>query len=389
MRGMAPSVRGRVGAEARSAALLSTRDLTLLTAGRSGFTLVLVSTSFPTTRAGSPAIEAENLVKRFGDFTAVDDISFSVPAGSVLGLLGPNGSGKTTTIRMMTTLSPPTSGTARVAGYDVQRDPAEVRKAMGLTAQSATVDELLTGRENLRLIGDLYGLPKKMVKRRADELLEQFSLTDAATKVAKSYSGGMRRRLDLAASLVAAPPVLFLDEPTTGLDPRSRNELWDVLRSLVRDGTTLLLTTQYLDEADQLADNVIVIDHGKVIAEGTPLQLKDRSGAASLVITVSRPEDVDEAARVLAGHIGEFHIDADARRLTAPSEGVSALAGIAAAFTGAGIELDDIGLQRPSLDDVFLSLTGRRAEEPQEGRPGTDGHTGGPRDEIDEQEQQS
>ncbi|WP_194860828.1 ATP-binding cassette domain-containing protein [Dietzia sp. SYD-A1] len=313
----------------------------------------------------APAIEAEHLVKKFGDFTAVDDISFTVPPGTVLGLLGPNGSGKTTTIRMMTTLSPPTSGTARVAGHDVTTAPAEVRKAMGLTAQAATVDELLTGRENLRLIGDLYGLPKKRVKSRADELLEKFSLSDAATRVAKSYSGGMRRRLDLAASLVAAPPVLFLDEPTTGLDPRSRNELWDVLRDLVRDGTTLLLTTQYLDEADQLADRVIVIDHGRVIAEGTPLQLKDRSGAASLVITVSRPDDVDEAVRVLDGRIGELHVDRDARRLTAPSEGVSALAGIAAAFTEAGIELDDIGLQRPSLDDVFLSLTGRRAEDPE------------------------
>ena len=323
-----------------------------------------MTTPHPAARANTsaPAIEAEKLVKKFGDFTAVDGISFTVPTGSVLGLLGPNGSGKTTTIRMMTTLSPPTSGTARVAGYDIQRQPAEVRKAMGLTAQAATVDELLTGRENLRLIGDLYGLPKKQVKARADELLEKFSLTDAAAKVAKSYSGGMPRRLDLAASLVAAPPVLFLDEPTTGLDPRSRNELWDVLRDLVREGTTLLLTTQYLDEADQLADNVIVIDHGKVIAEGTPLQLKDRSGAASLVITVSRPDDVDAAAQVLEGRIEEFHVDHDSRRITAPSEGVSALAGIAAAFTEAGIELDDIGLQRPSLDDVFLSLTGRRAE---------------------------
>ncbi|WP_230928196.1 ATP-binding cassette domain-containing protein [Dietzia aurantiaca] len=346
-----------------------------------------MTTPAPAARAtpSAPAIEAENLVKRFGDFTAVDGISFSVPTGSVLGLLGPNGSGKTTTIRMMTTLSPPTSGTARVAGYDVLRRPAEVRRAMGLTAQSATVDELLTGRENLRLIGDLYGLPKKSVKARADELLDKFSLTDAATKVAKSYSGGMRRRLDLAASLVAAPPVLFLDEPTTGLDPRSRNELWDVLRDLVRDGTTLLLTTQYLDEADQLADNVIVIDHGKVIAEGTPLQLKDRSGAASLVITVSRPEDVDGAARVLAGRIEEYHVDHDSRRITAPSEGVSALAGIASAFSEAGIELDDIGLQRPSLDDVFLSLTGRRAEEPEADAS----NVGDGRDETTEQEQRA
>ncbi len=328
-------------------------------------------------RSGAPAIEAENLVKTFGDFTAVDDISFTVPTGTVLGLLGPNGAGKTTVVRMMTTLSPPTSGTARVAGHDVLREPAAVRRSMGLTAQSATVDELLTGRENLRLIGDLYGLPAKQVRARADELLEKFSLADAATRPAKTYSGGMRRRLDLAASLVAAPPVLFLDEPTTGLDPRSRNELWDVLRDLVRDGTTLLLTTQYLEEADQLADRVIVIDHGGVIADGTPLELKDRSGAASLVVTVSRPEDVDRAVDILAARIADLHVDRDARRITAPSEGVSALAGIAAAFTEAGIELDDIGLQRPSLDDVFLSLTGRRAE-----------HSGDPDDETTTEEPQ-
>lgn len=320
----------------------------------------VVSTRSP---SGAPAIEAENLVKKFGDFTAVDDISFSVPTGSVLGLLGPNGAGKTTTVRMMTTLSPPTAGTARVAGHDVVREAPAVRRSMGMTAQSATVDELLTGRENLHLIGDLYGLPKKFVRTRADELLEKFSLADAATRTAKTYSGGMRRRLDLAASLVAAPPVLFLDEPTTGLDPRSRNELWDVLRDLVREGTTLLLTTQYLEEADQLADRVIVIDHGRVIADGTPLQLKDRSGAASLVVTVSRPEDVDRSVDILAARIADLHVDRDARRITAPSEGVSALAGIAAAFTDAGIELDDIGLQRPSLDDVFLSLTGRPTDD--------------------------
>ena len=321
---------------------------------------------FPVTRpqgGDAPAIEADHLVKRFGDFTAVDDISFAVPTGTVLGLLGPNGAGKTTTVRMMTTLSPPTSGTARVAGHDVVREPAAVRRAMGLTAQSATVDELLTGRENLQLIGDLYGLPRKRVRARADELLEKFSLADAATRVAKSYSGGMRRRLDLAASLVAAPPVLFLDEPTTGLDPRARIELWDVLRELVREGTTLLLTTQYLDEADHLADRIIVVDHGRVIADGTPLQLKDASGAASLVVTVARPTDMPAAEQILAKHVTDLRVDRDARRLTAPSEGVSALAVIAGDFTSAGIELDDIGLQRPSLDDVFLSLTGHAAED--------------------------
>ena len=213
-----------------------------------------------------PAIEAEELVKHFGETVAVDGVSFSVPRGSVLGLLGPNGAGKTTTVRMMTTLTTPTSGTARVAGHDVIREPDAVRRAMGLTGQTATVDELLTGRENLWLIGNLYGLERATIRRQTDELLERFSLSDAADRTIKTYSGGMRRRLDLAVSLVATPPVLFLDEPTTGLDPRSRVELWEVLRGLVRDGTTLLLTTQYLEEGDQLADRFVVIDHGRVIA---------------------------------------------------------------------------------------------------------------------------
>ena len=310
----------------------------------------------------APAIEAIGLVKKFGDFTAVDDVSFSVPAGTVFSMLGPNGAGKTTTVRMMTTLSIPTSGTARVAGYDVVADPDAVRHRMGLTAQSATVDELLTGRENLRLIGDLYGLDRALVKRSTDELLERFSLTESGGKVVKDYSGGMRRRLDLAASLIATPPVLFLDEPTTGLDPRSRVELWGVLRDLVRDGTTLFLTTQYLDEADQLADRIVVVDHGRIIAEGTPLELKDQSGAASLVVTVSRPGEVDRAAEIVRSEIGEIHVDRDARHITAPAEGVGALTRIANRLDDAGIDLDDIGLQRPSLDDVFLNLTGHRAE---------------------------
>jgi ABC-2 type transport system ATP-binding protein len=312
----------------------------------------------------APAIEAVDLVKKFGDFTAVDGVSFAVPEGSVFSMLGPNGAGKTTTVRMMTTLSRPTSGTARVAGFDVVRDADAVRHRMGLTAQSATVDELLTGRENLRLIGDLYGLPRQLVRRQADELLERFSLTDAGDKVVKDFSGGMRRRLDLAASLVATPPVLFLDEPTTGLDPRSRVELWGVLRDLVRDGTTLFLTTQYLDEADQLADRIVVVDHGKVIADGTPLELKDQSGRASLVVAVSRPEEVERAADVVRAEVPDIHVDRDSRRITAAAEGVGALTRIAARLEEAGIELDDIGLQRPSLDDVFLTLTGHRAEDP-------------------------
>ncbi|KGN40192.1 daunorubicin ABC transporter ATPase [Knoellia aerolata DSM 18566] len=308
-------------------------------------------------------MEAVGLVKRFGDFTAVDDVSFEVPKGSVFGLLGPNGAGKTTIVRMMTTLAIPTRGSARVAGHDVVTEPEAVRASMGLTAQSATVDDLLTGRENLRLIGDLYGLPRKVVRSRADELLERFSLDESGDKVVKDYSGGMRRRIDLAVSLIAAPAVLFLDEPTTGLDPRSRVELWDVLRGLVRDGTTLLLTTQYLDEADQLADTIVVIDHGRIIAQGTPLELKDQSGAASLVVTVSRHDQVQQAAALLRGVVGDIHVDADARKLTAPAGDVAALASIAGRLDEAGIDVDDLGMQRPSLDDVFLALTGHKAEE--------------------------
>lgn len=309
-----------------------------------------------------PAIEAIGLVKKFGDFTAVDDVSFTVPRGSVLGLLGPNGAGKTTTVRMMTTLSEPTEGTARVAGYDVRTHPDQVRAAMGLTGQAASVDELLTGRENLRLIGDLYGLSAKRVRTLSDQLLEQFSLTEAGDKIVRDYSGGMRRRIDLAVSLIAAPPVLFLDEPTTGLDPRSRNELWDVLRGLVRDGTTLLLTTQYLEEADQLADNIIVIDKGRIIAQGTALQLKDQSGAARLQVTVSQADRLDEAVAIVREVFHDVQVDPDARQITAPAEGLAAMTRLAARFDQSGMQLDDIGLQRPSLDDVFLKLTGHKAD---------------------------
>ena len=309
------------------------------------------------------AIEAEHLVKRFGETLAVDDVSFAVPQGTVLGLLGPNGAGKTTTVRMMTTLTRPTSGTARVAGHDVVREPDAVRRSMGLTGQAATVDELLTGRENLRLIGSLYGLPSRYVREAGAVLLERFALSDAADRVVKTYSGGMRRRLDLAVSLIATPPVLFLDEPTTGLDPRSRVELWEVLRGLVRDGTTLLLTTQYLEEADHLADRIVVVDRGRVIAEGTALELKDRSGRASLVLTVSRAEDLQTAAEMLRQRVSEVHVDEAARQLTAPAEGLRDMTRIAAVFEDSRIELDDLGLKRPSLDDVFLHLTGHRAEE--------------------------
>lgn len=311
----------------------------------------------------APALEAIGLVKRFGDFTAVDGVSFAAAPGSVLGMLGPNGAGKTTTVRMMTTLSRPTAGTARVAGFDVTEEPDAVRRAMGLTAQAATVDELLTGRENLRMIGELYGLDRATVRRSSDELLARFSLTEAADRMVKTYSGGMRRRIDLAVSLIATPPVLFLDEPTTGLDPRSRVELWEVLRDLVRDGTTLLLTTQYLEEADQLADQIVVIDHGKVIAAGTPLELKQQSGAAALVVTVSHADDLARARGILERGGGEVFVDEGARQLAAPSEGLRALTQVAEAFAASGIEVDDLGLKRPTLDDVFLRLTGHRAED--------------------------
>jgi ABC-2 type transport system ATP-binding protein len=309
-----------------------------------------------------PAVEAIELVKKFGRNVAVDRVSFTVPQGTVLGLLGPNGAGKTTTVRMMTTLSEPTSGTARVAGYDVRKDPDMVRRNMGLTGQVATVDELLTGRENIRMIGSLYGIRRKELARLGDELLEQFSIADAGDRPVKSYSGGMRRRLDLAVSLLAGPPVLFLDEPTTGLDPRSRSDLWDVLRGLVREGTTLLLTTQYLEEADQLADNIVVMDKGRIIAEGTPLRLKQQAGNASLVVTVSRADDLAAARALLAKTGVEVFVDEGARQLTAAADGLADMTRVAAWLRDSEIDVDDIGLSRPSLDDVFLSLTGHRTD---------------------------
>jgi ABC-2 type transport system ATP-binding protein len=314
----------------------------------------------------TPAIEAIDLVKVYGGAVgkpAVDGVSFTVPPGTVLGLLGPNGAGKTTTVRMMTTLTEPTSGTAKVAGYDVRREPDMVRRSMGLTGQVATVDELLTGRENIRMIGGLYGIRRKALTQLGDQLLEQFSIADAADRPVKSYSGGMRRRLDLAVSLLASPPVLFLDEPTTGLDPRSRTELWEVLRGLVDGGTTLLLTTQYLEEADQLADNIVVMDKGRVIAEGTPLELKQQAGNASLVVTVSHPDDL-AAAEVLMRKTGtEVFVDTGARQLTAAADGLEEMTTVAGWLRDSAIDIDDIGLSRPSLDDVFLRLTGHRTEE--------------------------
>jgi len=316
--------------------------------------------------ASPPAIEAVDLVKRFGDETAVGGVSFAVAPGTVLGLLGPNGAGKTTTVRMMATLTEPTSGTARVAGFDVRTEPDQVRRHMGLTGQVATVDELLTGRENIRMIGGLYGIRRKDLERLGDQLLHQFSLTDAADRPVRSYSGGMRRRLDLAVSLLASPPVLFLDEPTTGLDPRSRSELWDVLRALVAQGTTLLLTTQYLEEADQLADNIVVIDRGRIIAQGSPLELKQQAGRASLVVTVADATDLESASALLRRTGAEVFVDAGARRLTASADGLDDMIQVAGWLRDSGITVDDIGLSRPSLDDVFLTLTGHRTDDSEE-----------------------
>jgi ABC-2 type transport system ATP-binding protein len=316
----------------------------------------------------APAVEAVELVKHFGDTRAVDDVSFVVPTGSVLGLLGPNGAGKTTLVRMLTTLSVPTRGTGRVAGFDIIKQPNEVRRSMGLTGQAATVDEILTGRENLKLIGALYGLPKKYVVEATERLFARFDLTDAADRQAKTYSGGMRRRLDLAVSLLATPPILFLDEPTAGLDPHSRSGLWEVLRELVQEGTTLVLTTQYLEEADHLADEIVVVDKGKVIAAGTPTQLKDSAGKASVVVTLTHAADLDQAADLMRAHSPEVHVERGSRRLTAQAGGLGDMTRIAAVFETSGIELDDLGLARPSLDDVFLHLTGHRAEaEPEAG----------------------
>ena len=313
----------------------------------------------------SDIISATGLVKKYGDVTALDGLDLRVPEGSVYGLLGPNGAGKTTTVRILTTLLKPDAGTATVDGFDVVKKPNDVRRVIGLTGQYAAVDEYLTGRENLRMFGDLYHLPSAYVKERSQELLERFDLADAADRSLRTYSGGMRRRLDLAASLIAKPRVLFLDEPTTGLDPRARIGLWEVIRDLVADGTTVLLTTQYLEEADQLAEEIVVIDHGRVIAKGHSDELKDQVGGDRLEVVVSDPAQIGaaaEALRALAG--GEVVVDADERRVTAPVSGGSlVLVEAVRALDAAHVAIDDVVLRRPTLDDVFLSLTGHAAEE--------------------------
>jgi ABC-2 type transport system ATP-binding protein len=312
----------------------------------------------------SLAIEAVGIEKSFGQTHALAGLDLAVPQGTILGLLGPNGSGKTTAVRVLTTLLAPDRGTARVAGYDVVTQAPQVRRLIGLAGQSAALDESLTGSGNLVMIGQLCRLPRRAAQQRAAELLARFELTDAADRSVKTYSGGMRRRLDLAASLVTRPPILFLDEPTTGLDPRSRLVLWDIIGTLVADGTTVLLTTQYLEEADRLADQIVVIDTGSVIAHGTADELKTEVGGDRIGVTVSPESDLAAARDVLAGHAeGAVHMDAERRVVDAVvPAGARSIPAIAASMNTAGVVMEDVGMLRPSLDDVFLTLTGHATE---------------------------
>ncbi|MEA2313787.1 MAG: type transport system ATP-binding protein [Solirubrobacteraceae bacterium] len=316
--------------------------------------------------ASTPAVRVERLVKRFGATTALAGVDLEVAEGTVFALLGPNGAGKTTLVRVLATLLEPDAGRAEVFGRDVLHDAVAVREMLGLTGQFAAVDEILSGRENLLMFGRLFGLSRSETRKRADELLAQFELADAADRPARTYSGGMRRRLDLASSLLTRPRILFLDEPTTGLDPRSRNEIWTTVRALVREGTTLLLTTQYLEEADELADRIAVIDHGRVIAQGTGNELKDQVGGQILEVELTDARERDRAQALLAGvGCGEPEPSERPDRLTlpAPRDGLELIGEAAAELRRAGIEVSNLGLRRPTLDDVFLQLTGAQPSE--------------------------
>jgi len=310
------------------------------------------------------AVAAEQLSKRYGKVQALDAFDLQVPAGTVCGLLGPNGAGKTTAIRILTTLVRPDGGRAEVAGFDVERQPDEVRARIGLVGQSAALDEDLSARQNLVMFGRLFHLHPRDARARGDQLLERFGLADSADKVVKKFSGGMRRRLDLAASLILAPTVLFLDEPTTGLDPRGRNEVWDIIRTLVRDGTTVLLTTQYLDEADQLADRICVMDGGRVISEGTPTELKATVGGDRIEVVLRHASALPVAATLVGRITGsEAEVDVDRRRVSGPiRDRMAALVEALRACEETGLEVEDISLRRPTLDEAFLHLTGHRTE---------------------------
>jgi ABC-2 type transport system ATP-binding protein len=310
------------------------------------------------TNGADAGVRAEHLGKHYGDVVALDDVSFHAPAGSVLGLLGHNGAGKTTAIRILTTLAQPTAGRALVAGFDPVAAPAQVRARIGLAGQNAAVDGLLSARANLDLVGRLYHLPKAVRRRRTEELLGQLGLEEAADRLVRTYSGGMRRRVDLAASLIATPPVLFLDEPTTGLDPQSRNDLWTLLRELVREGTTLVLTTQYLEEADQLADQIVLLDHGRVAAAGSPAELKARIGGERIVVTVADTDDLGTAAATLAPFgEGEPSQDVHLRQVTIASPHAVRLIEVVRALDAADVEAVDVHRREATLDDVFLTLT--------------------------------
>ena len=312
----------------------------------------------------TPAIETSGLVKVFGETRAVDGIDLTVQAGSVFGVLGPNGAGKTTMIRMLATLIEPTAGSARVLGHDIVSDAVAVRAIVSLTGQFASVDEELTGRENLVLLGRLLGFGRTLANERATELLDAFGLLDAADRLVRDYSGGMRRRLDIAASIVVTPELLFLDEPTTGLDPRSRNQVWDIVRVLVAAGTTVLLTTQYLDEADQLADRIAIIDHGKVIAEGTSGELKSLVGSGTLHIRLHDPEQRPVAGRLLSDILGEpAQFESDPSALSLRASDPDRVAAALTELSRAGIACNEFALGQPSMDEVFLALTGHPAEE--------------------------
>ena len=319
------------------------------------------------TYTGEFAVEASGLTKHYGDVVALDGLDLSVPTGSVLGLLGPNGAGKTTAVSILTTLTAPDAGTARVAGVGVIKEPQRVRSLIGLSGQYAAVDEHLTAIENLEMIGCLYGMRRRVARKKANELIERFRLSEAANRPLKTFSGGMRRRIDLAGALLADPPVLFLDEPTTGLDPRSRGELWDVIRERVEAGTTVILTTQYLEEADQLAHEIVVIDHGRAIARGTSQELKRRTGGEHLDIHLALIADLPRVEAILRPFaIGAVRIDEQDALISIPvTKGVEALGSVMAELSAQNVEIADIALRRPTLDDVFMELTGHKTQEEQ------------------------